>query len=207
MKIVGLAGLAGVGKDTVADLILEDFHGRRLAFADPLKDAIAEIPLGAATPAQRLRDLENRDLKEAPISDMLRGVTRRKMMVELGQGMRRLHPAFWVEVMASRVDALENTWKWAEGMGNTPVDDRVLVITDVRFANEAGWIRSKGGFVVKLDRVFECLTDTTVATERGLPDDVIDCVFHTEGEWDVSDCLPLVEYLTTHDEEKKKEDA
>jgi hypothetical protein len=37
--IVGLSGLAGAGKDTVADLLVNDFRFVKVAFADPIKRA------------------------------------------------------------------------------------------------------------------------------------------------------------------------
>ena len=43
MKVIGVAGLIGGGKWSVADILVGEFGFEKLSFADSLKDMIASI--------------------------------------------------------------------------------------------------------------------------------------------------------------------
>lgn len=43
LKIIGLMGVAGVGKDTVGGILMEAGHGASVAFADRLKQVVEEL--------------------------------------------------------------------------------------------------------------------------------------------------------------------
>ena len=43
MKVIGVCGLIGGGKGTVADILVGEFGFEKLSFADSLKDMIASI--------------------------------------------------------------------------------------------------------------------------------------------------------------------
>lgn len=60
-RVIALSGWKGSGKDTVADYILKNYNAKRVAFADPLKDMVAEeygIPR---------EDMDDPKKKDAPI--------------------------------------------------------------------------------------------------------------------------------------------
>lgn len=61
IKLVGLTGLAGSGKDTVANIMATHFGYRKLAFADPLYLEIAEAF------QIEVIDLRRRDCKEKDV--------------------------------------------------------------------------------------------------------------------------------------------
>lgn len=122
-KIIGLAGQARSGKTTVADyLCTAGFH--QLAFADPIVDAlvsILDVPVEYRT-----------HKKELPIPGF--DFSYRKAAQTLGTdwGRRMLDPDLWIQVMANRIKSAAD-------------DSDSIVISDVRFENEANWIRSQGG--------------------------------------------------------------
>lgn len=60
--IIGLAGAAGSGKDSVADVLVAECGFRRMAFADAL---YAEVSTAFNVPVEFLK---NRETKEAPTS-------------------------------------------------------------------------------------------------------------------------------------------
>ena|SRR5687768_39138 len=122
MKLIGLTGAAGAGKDTVADCLQMEFDYSRLSFAEPMKQMAAM--LGAPNPTTR-------EEKEGP-HPVLKTVTWRQIYQEIGTELvRKWNPDAWVLIMQARLQLL----------GLTPR----VVISDVRFENEAAWIRSRGG--------------------------------------------------------------
>lgn len=125
--LIGLSGKLGTGKSTVA-LYLRQQHGFvEKSFAAPLKEAAA-VCFGL-TPAQMLND----DLKEVEVPYW--GLTPRDIFQRFGtESMRNVFGHdFWVRRMFSDFD------------GNSRV-----VISDVRFENEAKAIRDRGGIVIHI---------------------------------------------------------
>lgn len=134
MKLIGIAGRAGHGKDTIRDMICGFTGAHGMAFADPMRDMIR--PLLAMAGAEQY--MTDRALKEAPIPGL--GVSYRQMMQRLGtEWGRGLDEALWVGVAGRRIDMLR---------GVAPM----VVISDVRFQNEADWIRARGGQVWRVVR-------------------------------------------------------
>jgi hypothetical protein len=131
-NLIGLTGQAGCGKDTFADFLCEAEAYRRIAFADPLKDAICNI-LGVSR-----EKLEDRDYKERVIPSI--GKSPRQMMQTLGTewGRERVNPSLWTVLAEERI--------------NVRLQYRHVVVTDVRFENEASLIRNMGGIIIKIHR-------------------------------------------------------
>lgn len=131
-RLIGLTGLAGSGKDTVR-LMLEaehDFYG--IAFADPIREMITALLLQHGFGTHWMNE---RSMKEAPIDGL--GVSYRELAQTLGtQWGRALHPDLWLRVAQKSV---------------ADAGCRV-VISDVRFPNEAEWIHSQGGEVWRIER-------------------------------------------------------
>lgn len=121
--IIGLTGYAQSGKDTVAKILVENYGFKRAAFADPIRNFIYEInPMVACSPSGYLQDLVNLvgwdKAKQEPQV--------RRLLQDTGLSARKLFGEdFWVN-QAFR------------GMEN----DSRIVVTDVRFINEADWIKS-----------------------------------------------------------------
>lgn len=133
--LIGLTGLAGSGKDTVRN-ILEGSHGTfGLAFADPIREMLRALLAGCHLDDSWMTD---RVLKESTIPGI--GASYREMAQLLGtEWGRAIDPDFWLKITAVRVAALRAM-------------HRPVVISDVRFPNEAAWIRSEGGVVWKILR-------------------------------------------------------
>lgn len=135
--LIGLCGQAGSGKDAVRSILenKHDFSG--LAFAAPIRAMLGQLLQMSGCSADYM---ERRDLKEADIPGL--GVSYRYLAQTLGTEWARHHLGadFWVRVVATAAADLR-----VRG-------HRQIVVSDVRFANEAGWIRSQGGEVWLIER-------------------------------------------------------
>ena len=133
MILIGLAGPARAGKNTVAEAMSGYLgpHVEMMAFADPLKNIC--VDLFDLTQEERY----NESLKEKEISRW--GLSPRQMYQSVGTAMRtQFGPGFWVR-------------KWEIEYEKLPKNCAVIV-TDVRFDNEAAAIRRKGGIIIKVER-------------------------------------------------------
>lgn len=138
--IVGLCGLAGAGKDTVADHLCSDHGFERHAFAEPIRDMLTALLDGAGIDYAHLFE---RRLKEQPVPGI--GISGRRLMQTLGtEWGRSLDPDLWVRLAACTLGLHDLP-------ASSPIHDR-LVLTDVRFPNEAAWIQSLGGTLVRITR-------------------------------------------------------
>ena len=135
MLILGLTGKAGAGKDTVADMIYSKRAGwYRLSFAGPIKAMLLESGLVSGA------SLANRLAKDRPLQPW--GKSPRQLMQSLGTewGRKLVHPDIWLLLLDQKVtNASEH------GAGG-------VIITDVRFENEADAIRRAGGVVLHVVR-------------------------------------------------------
>lgn len=138
--LIGVTGKARSGKDTVADRLVDQYGFNRFTFARPLKEAI-KIMFDLSD------DHVDGHLKEEVVPWI--GKSPRELMQSLGTEWARDHvsPEIWINVLAvvySRAVVAHQK----SGVGSP----FLAVVTDVRFDNEAQWIRSMGGIVVQVVR-------------------------------------------------------
>jgi hypothetical protein len=131
---VGLIGYSQAGKDTVASILVEKYGYTRIAFADKIREFLYDLnPMVACSPTGYLQDLINLvgwdDAKQEPQV--------RKLLQNLGNAARKT------------ID--ENVWVTL-ALGNIDTNQRV-VITDVRFENEAMMIKLMGGQLWRVKRI------------------------------------------------------
>ncbi len=178
MVILGLAGLAGSGKSTIGKLLCEEHGFKADSFAAPLKDVVA-------TAFSLPRDLlegdtpESRSWREQVLDKWTerlgRPITPRCLLQEIGtEVMRGYYEDIWV---ASTMDRVKSS------IGN-------VVLTDVRFRNEALAIKEAGGLLVLVHRLgiisssgshvsetsyndFIYLTDLEVVNLEGRPQEAV----------------------------------
>lgn len=158
-KIIGLAGPAGVGKDTVAMRLRLKYGYKSYAFAKPLKEALAVLGLKEPT---------SREVKEALIPG--RSFSYRKAAQTLGtEWARSLEKSFWLTLAEQNLQGLAK-----------------VAITDVRFEDEAAWIRSSGGVIWRITG-----RESTVSgqeklhlSEAGLADNAADKTIDNSKDFD-----------------------
>lgn len=151
MKIIGLTGNAGVGKDTVADYLVSNYGYVKYSFARPLKDMLKAIGV----------DCDNRDTKEIP--HPVFGVSPRVMAQTLGtEWMRKcVNKEGWILLA-------ENFIRTTMELNNLEEVPTVkgIVFPDVRFANEAELIRAHGT-LIHITRKVEAVAEHE--SEKGIP--------------------------------------
>ncbi len=137
ITLIGLTGFAGHGKDT-ARSILEEHGFIGLAFADPIRQMIRQLLDSAGIDTDCM---DVRELKESTIPEL--GVSYRQMAQTLGtEWGRSLHPDIWLRL----ADAFISDCYDADTF-NTH-----FVVSDVRFPNEADWVRERGGVIWRVAR-------------------------------------------------------
>lgn len=137
--IIGLTGFAGTGKDTVR-AVLEELGYNGLAFADPIRDMIRTLLSGAHIDEQYM---DSRKLKEEVIPAL--GTSYRQLAQTLGtEWGRSQHPDFWLRIAGAHM---------ADLTANAVRQPVCFVLSDVRFTNEAKWIRERGGMIWSINRV------------------------------------------------------
>jgi len=140
MKLIGLTGPAGAGKDTLAGMILDHVSGHSVAFADPLRHA------AAAMFGLTMDQMLDRDLKEKVIPRW--GKSPREILQLLGtEGARDL---FGNDVWCKRAQITLDQIVALDKREHTAAD--VCIFTDVRFKDEAQWINERGGVVIEIRR-------------------------------------------------------
>lgn len=137
-RLVGFSGRAGVGKTTTAEWFVREHEFVRLSFAKPLKECLSVL---TGFSMGHFTDIE---LKEKEISG-LNGVTPRILMQKMATEFIRdtIDPDFWLWKMRHMISEVSN---------------RDIVIDDIRFPNEAQFIRDNGGKIIHLERQFESVT-------------------------------------------------
>ena len=140
--IIGICGLIGSGKGTVADHLIDQHNFQKISFADKLKDAVAEMfdwprhMLEGVTP-------QSRDWRERPdafwSNELDSLITPRYVLQVFGTECMRqgFYDGIWVSLVKKKIQ--ENpTTNW--------------VIPDTRFPNEVDMIKSVGGQVWCIQR-------------------------------------------------------
>lgn len=130
-SIIGLSGYAQSGKDTVANILVREYGYERIAFADPIKDLLYKINphVGGGTFLKSTVDTIGweRAKKNPEV---------RIMLQSLGVGARELFGEnFWIDLALAKAK-----------------QEHRVVITDVRFKNEAQMITIAGGQLWRVHR-------------------------------------------------------
>lgn len=191
MKIIGLSGAAGSGKDTAYGFAREwceeqRIIAMRLAFADPLKISAAAA-FGTAPPdaldfcnwlkqpgvfvtAERLEGIAD-DPAVLPGSNIKgKRVSGREFLQFYGTEAHRdvFGTDFWVEDMERDIA------KRAKGIVE------VVFVTDVRFSNEAQMIHKHDGEIWEIVRPGQATVEAH-ASEAGLPPGAVEFQIHNDG--------------------------
>jgi hypothetical protein len=127
-NIIGFTGPARSGKDTAADCIIKvRTYVQKYSFAQPLKDMLSSLGL--------TQDELHGDLKEIPLTRLGLDKSPRQLMQTLGTewGRNCVDKDLWLKLAKNK-------------MGESR-----LVIPDVRFENEAAFVREHG-ILIHVDR-------------------------------------------------------
>lgn len=160
--IIGLTGYAQSGKDTLAKILVDEYGYRRVAFADKIREFLYEInPMVACSPTGYLKDLVDLvgwdKAKQEPQV--------RRLLQDLGVGARKLFgEQFWVAQALLNVSSSEK-----------------IVITDVRFTNEAESIKKYDGAQVWRVKRSGVSAVNTHVSETEMDGHPVDQIFSNNG--------------------------
>ena len=139
--IIGICGLIGAGKDTIADYLVNIHEFRRESFAGTLKDAVAAV-FGWDRIMLEGRTRASRAWREEPdewwSQRLGREITPRWILQYWGTEVCRhgFHDDIWIASLENKLRATTDN----------------VVISDCRFPNEIAAIRNQGGIVVRVVR-------------------------------------------------------
>lgn len=141
MKIIGVSGAKRSGKDTLGQVLIDEFGFARVSFAQPLKEMLATLYQYVGYSDEEINERINGDLKESPDKNLF-DKSGRFLMVTLGTEWARdsVHKDFWVGIARARIQSLKRA-----GV-------KGVVFTDVRFPNELDMIRALGGTTLVVRR-------------------------------------------------------
>lgn len=139
MKIIALGGLAGAGKDECAKALIAD-GWTHLKFADPIWECLIALDIevfyrGCWIKLNGIIEQLGREEAKRQIPYVRRFLQR--IGTEMGRGV--FGEDFWVDHMRARIEG------WTS-------DELSVVITDVRYQNEADLIGKLGGQVILIHR-------------------------------------------------------
>lgn len=134
--LLGLCGAAGAGKSTVAAYLEHEYAFAQVALADPIVDMIGALFGAAGVDGAWMVE---RALKEQPTT---LGVSYRRLAQTLGTdwGRQIVAPDLWLRVAAQR-------------LASPALQAENVVVSDIRFPNEAQWLQARGGVLVRVLRV------------------------------------------------------
>lgn len=147
--LIGLTGSAGSGKDTIADILIDRWDFVRIKVAEPLRAecawalATGEAPLNAPEDIRHILSLGAAvDVYAKPTSPEAR-----RLLQYWGADYRRAqNQDYWIEKL---VDSI---------IGLTEIN---LVVTDIRFHNEAQSVIDLSGSIWQVQRPTTLLTGET----------------------------------------------
>lgn len=147
-KIIGISGKIGSGKDTFAELLAEQLVGKveRHALADKLR-LITEIVSG-------IRMSITHEVNK-PFCNEIRNYTQDQKNIVIKQFNKTIGET----LQLVGTDLFRNNYDtdiWVKSFFNEEVDkklndDKIIIIPDVRFINEADYIIQEGGYLIRLE--------------------------------------------------------
>ena len=123
LSVIGISGVARVGKDTFTESLIKLFEAegltaQRVAFADALKDDINDFLLAKTGVNAYTSSTEEKILL-------------RPLLVEYGKLMRSLTEGqYWINIVKEKID--KNT-----------TNNIISILSDVRYRNEIEWVNSQ----------------------------------------------------------------
>lgn len=194
--VIGIAGRRGSGKDAVCTILkeMDGYKVERRAFADPLKVSAARA-LGFSGPTEDCLTFCN-NLKESGIITVTDEshdyhLTGREYLQWYGTEAHRdvFGTDFWVDMTLPE---------------DYNPEEKIVVITDVRFENEATRVLNNGGVMWEIHRPSLGEADAHVS-EKPLPSHLIDRVIVNDGS--LKDLFwSVLHALNNYDEDRMGEE-
>lgn len=150
MILIGISGKKGVGKDLLASYFNKNYGFVNIPFAFELKEAVRrDFDFTTEHTDGKLKESPTQFISEKVHFldiDEIKTVywTPREIMIAYGQFFRQFDPLWWVKKAFNKIDRVCSLYNDSNELRFT--------ISDVRFKNEADYIKSKGGLLIRLER-------------------------------------------------------
>ena len=151
--IIGLSGHAQTGKDTIADYLVKNYGFTRVAFADPIREAVYKL-----NPKINVYDMNSVPLSTAV--DRLGWETVKVQSEDARWLLQRMGTEVGRELLGENV--------WVDKAMKKALQHDKVVITDVRYPNEVEAILSHSG------AVWRVIKDDTGAVNRHASESALD---------------------------------
>jgi hypothetical protein len=152
--ILGISGKARSGKDTVAQTIYEHYKDtyniKIFPFAKALKDEVNGLDQFAECIKHGIPYDFNPPMDD-PMSPTKHG-KQRELLQFWGGYKRAADPFYWVHKNATAILAA-SMFPEASHLSDGAPNALVALIPDMRYTNEAQWVKSQGGDVVRVTRI------------------------------------------------------
>lgn len=161
MYKIALCGKANSGKNTAANCIVNsliDIDGKLpkfiYAFADPIKEMLKlmfpQIPKKHLYKSSQFRN----EIILGAIDKLGNPLTIRQALLDIGTGLGRSYKdTVWLDAFDSRCNKIK---------GNKGI----LIVPDLRFYNEFEFLKNKGFYIIKINRVTNSVINHSSETEQ-----------------------------------------
>lgn len=159
--LIGLVGKKRAGKDTFAERLIAEHGFVKVSFSEPVKEAaLAVDPIIGVGPVEVMPGYDRRpwlrlsDVVASEGWEAAKAIPEvRRFLQRFGtESIRAIDPDFWVRYGMARAEEIRNVQAHMSNGAGIVTLGRPVVITDVRFRNEARAITAAGGQLVRVER-------------------------------------------------------
>lgn len=176
-RLIGIAGKAGAGKDTLADQLVRQHGFVKYSLAAPMKKMLNDL-FGWTDENWQDRKWKERksvlfNMRNIGRSIDVDSLSPRQLAQWLGTEVGRTigGPDVWLNLMVREWNSLRYNLDYHHGEGVSEPCAR-MVVADVRFDNEARRIRDLGGVIIRINRPGVAGV-AQHASEKGVSDELV----------------------------------
>ena len=159
-KLIAFTGRARSGKDTAADHLVKKYGYEKRSFATQMKSGIRHM-------FNLTEDQVNGKSKDDSSLELTtdKSVSARHLLQTLGTdwGRNMIDPGIWIHEISNQFEIMKN-------LDNCPG----MVISDLRFVNEAEWVKSEKGIVININRSTKKIGLDFHDSEFGISSNLVD---------------------------------
>lgn len=155
--IIGISGLAGSGKDTIADMFIKQGNIVKISLADPIKRICRDLWGFSLDQLWGPSERRNQEDPRYPLPDGS-CLSARKALQLLGtEGLREIDNDVLIRYLIRTANKLTNeigySYTKENGLFPLPLNKTLFVVVpDIRFSNELNNIKQFGGKIIKVKR-------------------------------------------------------
>lgn len=175
IKLIGLSGAIGAGKSAVGRHLFDSYGYKEVTFKKEFVIKILSslgIEWGHQDYEMYINIFYDRELKDKP-NELLNGKTPRQVMFSFSDWARSIDPYVFIKPVEQKIQKFIYQ---LEGR---------LVISDIKFDNEAEMIKRHGGLIWHIERKNNPFSvKTEHESEHGIDDKYIDRIIWNDGDMD-----------------------